>query len=264
MIIKISLRKIFKWILRIFIGILCIAALHFTILSYPQPLFGYSYNYGRYSVHSDRPINFTIMSSLDAVESNISRLEIFDPSFQPNIFICNNQRLYSFFTFLLCVGSQSSGVNVSLVDNTFINVTRIELMKTYHDKRITHSHLTGETAHIIAHEIVHDLTQETVGWNNYRKWPRWKSEGYAEYGAVNYNLRSEDNPKSLLDRAAIYFENNVFNAPQHSKFYYKSQLMVEYLLEIENYTFEMFRDEKLTEQIAFKKLSDWYFQKRLE
>ena len=255
---KLKLKIFIKWLLRFTILLLLIETVHFAILANPNILFEHQITYRRYTIYSDASITWEVLSAFDDVEERIKTTDVFDLSFKPKIYICHSKKLYSFFTFLLGMSSSSSGVNISLVDNTFINVTRIEFLKTSHDKRIKHSHIAGKTEQIIAHELIHNLSQKKIGWSAYQNLPRWKREGYAEYGSVISKIISDKNVESLFERSKIYFEEDLFNAPFHSKEYYKFQLIVEYLFEVEKNSFDEFIKNSNSEMSVFNDFQNWY------
>ena len=156
------------------------------------------------------------------------------------------------------MNSSSSGVNISIVDNTFINISRIEKLKADHNRRIVHSHLAGRTEQIIAHELIHNLSQKKIGWCAYRRLPKWKREGYAEFGSVISKIGSDKNFESLFERSKIYFEEDLFNVPFHSKEYYKFQLLVEYLFKVKKYSFDEFIKDTNSEKSVFNDFQNWY------
>jgi hypothetical protein len=255
------MKKIFligKWISRILFFAIIFEAIHFLIIANPSIFFSDQLIYKRYHVYSDESINHEVLLMLDDVEERIKELEVFEKSFSPKIFICHDQSLYSFFATLLGMSPNSSGINVSLVDNTFINISRLEQKKNYKNKLFEHSHIAGEESHNLAHELVHNLTANTLGWLKYRKLPRWKNEGYAEYGAAIKNIKTENDSSSLFKRAKIYFEEYSFRINEIQKLYLQSQLIAEYLFEIEAIGFEEFCDTGTTREIALLKFKEWY------
>ncbi|MBL1214619.1 MAG: hypothetical protein HND52_14785 [Ignavibacteriae bacterium] len=252
------LQNIGKWFLKILIIVIAVEAIHFLIIANPSIFFSDQLIYKRYHVYSDESINHEVLLMLDDVEERIKMVEVFDPSFSPKIFLCNDQGLYSFFATLLGMSPNSSGINVSLVSNTFINLTRLEEKQNYNNKLFEHSHIAGEESHNLAHELVHNLTANKLGWFEYRKLPKWKNEGYAEYGVAIKNIRLENDSNSLFNRAKIYFEEYSFKMNNIQKLYLESQLIVEYLFEIENIGFEKFSDATTLKETALLKFKNWY------
>ena len=71
-----------------------------------------------------------------------------------------------------------------------------------------------------------------------------------------------DSSDSLIKRAKLLFEENLLGAPEHSKFYYRSQLMIEYLREVKKYNFDKIFDKFLTEEEVFREFWQWYLLSR--
>ena len=255
-----SFKIFFKLVGIILITLIVGILIDVSILANPRNLFDYELQYGRYSIYSDKPIPADLLNVLDDVENRISILEIFQDDFAPNLFICNDEELYSIFTFLAGLNSDSQGMIISLFNNSFINKAKVDLLKYYNDSRIKHSHLTGDIAHTISHELVHNLIADHFGFWGNRKLARWKVEGYCEYGSTSQKIRSE-NLDDLKFRTKILFEDDLFGASEHSKFYYKSQLLVEYLMEFENFTVNKLFDKSYLYYEADKSFMSWYYQK---
>ena len=256
--LKLKIIIIINWLLRITILLILIEIVHFAILVNPEIFFEHNINYRRYTIFSDASITWEVLKTFDEVEERIIATEIFDSLFSPKIFICFSQKPYSFFTFLLGVNSNSSGVNVSLLENTFINMNKVGYLKMKYGRKIKHSHLVGELSQIIAHELIHNLSQKKIGWSAYRILPRWKREGYAEYGSVISQIGSDKNFEGLFERSKIYFEEDLFNEPMHSKEYYKFQLLVEYLFKVEKNSFDEFIKNTNSEKSVFNNFQNWY------
>jgi len=251
------MKRFVKWLLVIFAILLIVFVIYLLVPAYPQLLFPFKQSHKNITLYADEEIPYNFTEILEDVESRIRSLEIYDTTFYPNIFLCNKSSLYGFFASWVDVDKNSSGFNLSLLNNTFIHIPRINSMKQNHDRRLVYTHISGNIAQIIAHELVHNLDERYSGFSTYVKKPVWKKEGYCEYGSTISLIRS-DSSHNLYKRASYYFDQNLFGAPFHSKFYYKAQLMVEYLFEEKEYTFEMLNDNSLREENVFMDLKNWY------
>jgi hypothetical protein len=200
---------------------------------------------------------------MQAVEKGIKNLEVYDSTFTPDIFICNDRSLYAFFTFWVGLNSNSQAFNLCLLNNTFVNMTKVKYLNFYHDKRLHYTHINGDLSQIISHELVHNLDCRFSGFSRYIEKPEWKKEGYAEYGST-IALINADTKYSLFKRASFLFENNLFNTPQHSKRYYKYQLMVEYLFTEKGFGIELLNRKQLDEKSISEELELWYYTKKKE
>ena len=260
---KKTVRKLLKWILRIFLLFLIFVAFYILILAYPKPLFANKLTHNNYTVYSDEEIPTTFTEILKDVENRLKVLEIYDSTLTPNIFICNSKNLYGFFVTLVGLTKNSQGFNISLFGNAFIQIPRVEYINRYHDKRLKYTHLTGNIEHVISHELVHILDTKYYGFWNSKYRPVWKAEGYCEYGSTIALIR-KDSTNNLYKRASHYFEHDLYGASNHSKIYYRAQLMVEYLFEKKNYTIDMLADTNTKGDNVFKELKQWYFSNNHE
>ena len=70
----------------------------------------------------------------------------------------------------------------------------------------------------IAHELIHNLTQNRIGWSTYRRLPRWEREGYAEYGSVISNIGFDKNFENLVRRSEFFLKKSflIFHFIQRS------------------------------------------------
>jgi hypothetical protein len=83
--------------------------------------------------------------------------------------------------------------------------------------------------------------------------PHWKSEGFAEYHT--YRIKKEkDLSYNFRERVKLYLSYK----DQFPLFYYKSQLLYEYMTDYEHLSFHEIMDDNLTEENAYVKLMEWY------
>lgn len=250
------MRKLFKVSCKIFLIIVALGLLHLSILASPQKIFKHHMSFGKYEVYSDSTITTKLMSDVFDANERIRSSEFYDSNFRANIFFCADPDLYNSILFLIGMKGNSSGVNLSVFNNTFINLNRINRMKAFHDLRISYSHLTGTTSQIIAHELTHNLVGNYLGFFKAKELPRWKAEGYSEYISTISAIRNDESD-SYLDRCKLYYNYNLFNVNPHSKFYYKSQLITEFLFEYQDYSFDQFYNNELNNYDAEVMLKDW-------
>ena len=255
------LHKVFKITYRILILLVLLIAFYILIPAFPHPIFKHKLVYENFSVYSDKelPENFTDI--LKETKFRIENLEIYDPSFKPDIFICDSEDLYKFFAFWVRLNPNSQGFNLSFFDNTFLNLTRINSLKYYHDQRLKYTHLNGNVSQVLAHELIHNLDSRYSGIWEYIEKPVWKKEGYCEFGSTIAFIE-KDETYDLFKRSSFYFEDDLFNAPNHSKYYYKAQIMVEYLFTERDFTIKKLDDTSVTEKGVYDMLKKWYYQKK--
>ena len=88
-----------KWIFVIGSIIFLIITIYIIIPTYPQPFFDYKLEHKKFTIYSDEKIPDNFIIIIDDVIKRLKSIEINDSDFQPSIFICNNEKLYSFFAF---------------------------------------------------------------------------------------------------------------------------------------------------------------------
>ena len=256
-----TIRKISKIILRIIVLFLILIVIYILVPAYPHLIFKHKIEYGNFSVYSDTKLPDNFIDVLKETELRIRKVEVYDSTFRPDIFICDSEDLYKFFAFWIRMNPNSQGFNLSFFNNTFLNVSRINSLKYYHDQRLKYTHLNGNISQVLAHELIHNLDSRYSGFWNYIDKPVWKKEGYCEFGSTIAFIE-KDYKYDLFKRSSYYFEDDLFNAPNHSKNYYKSQLMVEYLFTEKDFNIDMLNDPTVNEGYVFEMLETWYHKEK--
>lgn len=252
-----TIRTIGKWGLRLFLVVCFIEVLHITTLAFPYPLFLHKLEIDTLTMYSDQQIDSSMTDVLRDVQLRIEEIQIREPGQQHRIFLCQNQKLYSFISFLARMHPAAQGVMLSLFDNLFISQPNIDRVRGRNIYNFKHSHMDGNMAQVISHEIVHGCIKNQIGWWAQHSAPRWKQEGYCEYASTIAHARND----SMYDfpwRVKKLLENRHPDIPAHSMFYYQSQMLIEYLSEIEGMRFTEIMDEGITEQETLDKLRRWY------
>jgi hypothetical protein len=252
-----TIRKIGRWGLRLFLAVCFIEALHISTLAFPYPLFRHKLQYDTLTMYSDRQLDSLMTAVLQDVSTRIAEIEIRGPEQRHRIFLCQSHKLYSFFAFLSRVSPASMGLNLTLFGNIFISRPRVDGMRERNIHDFTHSHLEGDLAQVIVHEIVHGCIKKQIGWWPQHSAPRWKQEGYCEYASTIAYARA-DSVFDFVWRVKKYMDGECASLPAHSRFYYRSHLLVEYLMETEGLTFAGLMDDRVTEQETLEKLRRWY------
>ncbi len=237
--------------------LISIELIHFSILATPQKMFSYSLDLGRLKIYSDIHISLDLIQKIIDADERVSQSELYDSSLYANIFICSDPSLYAIFPILTGMSTISSGLTITVVNNVFLNLTRINLLESGSHLRISYSHLNGDFSQILAHELTHQLITDKIGFWEARKFPRWKAEGYCEYNSTIAKIR-KDSSYNFAERCSDYFDYGLYGVNKHSKFYYKSQLMVEYLFEVEGISFTEFSSQKINSNNTYTSLKKWY------
>lgn len=202
------MKRIFK---KLSLVILAFLVLYGSLIKFPQILFPYSISYKNINIYSNTNISSSIYSLIDTVNSKLRQSEFFTKKITHNIFICNNQLLYS----ILSYPSKSTfaGNNI-LTGNILIAKADIDNNQSYRlmdDK-------SRELSNLMTHEITHSLLYNYLGFRNYFKLPKWKNEGYCDFIAKS----------STLDRKT---EIESICAGKNEKSYSYYRLAIEYIME---------------------------------
>ncbi len=250
-------RSVFKWPLRIFLVLIVIIFLWVMAMAYPMPFFEYKKQYENITVYSDKEIELDFDSVMADVHKRLSAVDINNEAVQQDVFYCHSEKLFAVFARLTLLRPQLQGFNLSIFNNSFISATRIEKLGEYTGGFPRYSIWEGSPAHIITHEIIHDLCVNQTGIIKAGKIPFWKSEGYIEYAANLYHIKKDSS--LLADRIAIL--TNEFRwgpSMKHVKEQYKWELMAEYLAEIEKYSFGDIMSEDVTFDNTYTMMMNWY------
>ena len=110
------LRKIVRTLFRIIILFLILLFIYAIVPAYPHLIFKHKMSYKNFSVYSDKKLPSDLMEKLDETIFRIEKLEIYDSTFNPDVFICNSKDLYKFFAFWIRINPNSQGFNLSFFD----------------------------------------------------------------------------------------------------------------------------------------------------
>jgi len=122
--------------------------------------------------------------------------------------------------------------------------------------------LEGNLAHIIAHEICHQLITEEIGYFRMRKTGNWKLEGFCEYTASK-RRKTENDTYQFREFAADYFNGQFDELPAGRKLYLKSLLLTEYYLSYLDRSFTELVHNKVSEYNLLDEIRDRYYRNNL-
>ncbi|HKP98231.1 MAG TPA: hypothetical protein VJ385_21045 [Fibrobacteria bacterium] len=201
--------------------VLTALSLYLALQVFPQPLFHYHETWSNIGLYSDRPIPSAARAYVDSARALLARSPWNDTILEHRIFICQSRWRFALLTGTAYkVGGQNS---VYLARNIFIRP-----VNWASGRLISHSgrEVPGDRTlpYYFAHEITHGLTMKHLGRLAYYRLPSWKREGYADYiGRPRFDF------PAMLDA----FRNGDPNMdPLASGFYWRYQLMTQYLLEV--------------------------------
>ena len=255
------MRKLFK-IISILLGVIALfISIPQLILAYPNFLFKEKCIYKNFVILSDKKIEQDLNKRLDAVSYTLAKTGFYERDKKIKIIFCYDNGLTSFFD-RISLAPSGAGFQ-HFTGNIYLFNARIERFrkenskaKGEHQKIIEYSYQEFELDHILTHEILHKLHSDTLGlWKFKRKMPppHWKAEGFAEY--YTYHLEKvKDKNYDFRKRVNLYLKYK----DEFPLFYYKSQLLYEYLSEYEQLSFSDIMQDDVTEEQTFNKLIQWY------
>jgi len=248
------MKKGLKVLRNIIVLFLIVESVHLLVLLFPQPFFRHGLSIRNVHFYSDKPLEERDLASFRTVFEQASLSPLFDSTQKHRIFICNSERTYSIYSRLAGRNSSSQGFNVEPTRNIFISRSFIETVRSQYGATFQYTLLEGSLNHIILHEMYHSLVTNQLGFLESRKLPSWKREGYAEYGA-SWAVKKSDLDFDLRRQIdLLYNQTEVSPIRLH---YLRSQLLIEYLIDVEGMTFRSIMDEEIDEGEALVRMIRW-------
>jgi hypothetical protein len=229
-------------------------------LGLSMPLFAHKNSYNEFTIYSRQPIPEEFAQIFANVRTRIDAMENAQPGKVCRVFLCGNERLYSFFTLLTPRSSDSMALGLSYLGNIYINETKVRRMAAQNYGGIRHSRFEGNYAEVIAHEIAHFNVMKALGFGRATSMPVWKSEGYAEYQANIASTRA-DSSYVFTDRTDLLL-NDAFWGYEHSpaRRLFAWHVLVEFLAEVKGLDLEDLIDDDVTEWSTRQELISWFEQ----
>lgn len=208
------------------------------------------------NIYSEEPVNKSIKDEIVNAIHRLTASPIHNPNKQQYIFFCSNNDTYAMFAEPLNASLNSQGLNILPLKYVFISLPNIKDKREWFGDAYKHTVVEGNVAHIIAHEITHGDIQDKVGFINVRSIPQWKNEGFAEYAATIYAIRN-DASAGLNKRIRRSYQPDFLQGYSTQGLYVHSQLLVEYLMEEEQLTFQELMKEEWTIKKAKSLTMQW-------
>ncbi|MDW3646844.1 MAG: hypothetical protein R8P61_07275 [Bacteroidia bacterium] len=244
------LKKILIWtaaILLLFLGVFVISLLS------PSLFYSHAQAYGQIRILHNQALEEgwenQIDTALQAIESSV----LYDPNFQIELCLQDGSS-YPQFVELVFGEAFAFGFASKAVLNMPVQPESGYIEKN--GKR-------RDLAELLAHEFIHNFQYQKYGFATLN-FPFWKLEGYAEYMmrmekddldlryAISHLLKYEE--KGSYNYDWVEWENEI-GTPH---IYLKSNIMVQYLMEIEGLTYdEIVKDQRSTEAV-FEEVLAWY------
>lgn len=229
-----------KWFALVLLTVLLVLAgfimFKNRMLLFPKKHFNYSRDYQNFNIYSEQPIPDDIDTLFDQVSYRLKNVLQYQ-AYTYDIFLCAQPKTYAMFAQEVGRPAKTQGFNLQPLNFIFINQTFINEMNKRNIFGYQYNILEGDIVHIIAHEIVHQLIAEKIGYFNMRQLEVWKLEGFCEYAASK--RKKESDPSYSFSELYWSYQKGMFDhVSAGRKEYIASMICVEYLLDYKAQDFE--------------------------
>jgi hypothetical protein len=256
---KSTIKKIFAGTL--LTGLVAVSGL-VTIIFFPEPLFANKLEHAQFKVYSNNSISEDIKIILDNSLALVKRSELYDPTYTYDIFLSYNSFYNKIDDKFLGSAQTARATDNNVIIKVDVDTKRNVAFPTFYQ------HCEADLTYLIAHEMIHCLQENKYGklkFNPFRHPEYWKLEGYPEYISRQARLSSKDydlikqidryiDLESKLTDIWIAVEEGGCKAP---KYYYKSRLMTEYLMDIKHFTYEKILTDTASEDMVYSEMVNW-------
>ena len=111
-------------------------------------------------------------------------------------------------------------------------------------------------------ELTHELTMAKLGFLKGGSLVEWKREGYAEYAASKLH-KNNDLDYSIGDRLGNFYSGKYDDLSKSRKYYIRSGLLVEYLINIKGFDFERVMGAEILEKDILSEIRTWHSQNHI-
>jgi len=232
-----------------------------TLILYPQPLFAGKLVHKNFRVYSNNALSTDIEIILDSANTIVSKSELYDSSYRYDIFFAYHSLYNTIDDKLLGRGPSAKSIDNNLVIKIDVDPKRNVAFTTFHDVCKT------DLTYLIAHEMVHCLQANKYGkikFNPFRHPEMWKLEGYPEYVSKQLNSYNDYDFINDIDRYIdmrskskdgwISIGNNKCSVPE---IYYKSGLMMKYLIDIKNFSYDKIFSDTVSGDKVYVEMIKW-------
>ncbi len=232
-----------------------------TIILYPQPLFANKVEYKQFKVYSNETISNKVNPILDSVLSLVKSSELYDSTYQVDIFLSYNNFFNKIDDKVFGYGPTARAIDNNLIFKVAVDINKNLVYSTFHKP------CEQRFAYLLAHEMVHCLQLHRYGmlkFNPFKHPPFWKLEGYPEYVARHKAANPTKNFRKDLERFVklkseqsdiwISVEEGGCEAPEY---YYKGRLMTEYLMNVRRWTYDRILKDTTLEEVIYAEMIEW-------
>ncbi|HEY3404116.1 MAG TPA: hypothetical protein VGK59_12055 [Ohtaekwangia sp.] len=233
-----------------------------TIILFPEPLFANKLEHGQFNVYSNDKIDHDIKQVLDKAVSLVKDSELYDKTYNFDIFLSYNSSFNKLDDRILGFGPSARATDNNITIKVAVDLKTNLFFPTFYQK------CEGNLSYLLAHEMIHCLQDNKYGklkFNPFRHPELWKLEGYPEYVSRRAKLLSSDYSlvneieryielESKLTDIWITIEEGGCKAP---KYYYKSRLMTEYLMDIKHFSYDSILADTISEDRIYAEMIRW-------
>lgn len=238
--------------------ILSISGLILLIL-YPQLTFAHQREYRSFHIYANEDIASEIELAIDSAMNLVEQSELYDSAYQADLFFAHNSTFNQLDNLLL-----GSWAAARATHNNIIVKVPVDIPAQTGRMEDNQFHLS----YMIAHELMHCLQAHRYGiwtFNPFAPPPIWILEGYPEY--ISRARFKTKNPSDLKEEIYFYLQHRPEDPlalirldEKHltPNTYFKSKLMVEYLIEIKGQSYSDILRSNQTEEVVWQDLLAWY------
>lgn len=208
---------------------------YLLLVAFPGVLFAHRMDQGAFRVFSDRPIEPEMRGILEDAAGRLARSPLDDGSVDHRLYIANDGWRR---TLLSPRSAGAFGSTYAFRWNSILNRVDIAAGVVQNDQP---RYNRRSLAAVIAHERVHALLHNHFGHIATGLAPTWKVEGYCEYVAGEPSVDLEEGFRRVADGSI-----DVPGGPR----YFRDQLMVRYLLDVEGMTVDELFDKSFGEEVV--------------
>ncbi len=234
-----------------------------TLILYPQVLFAKRTDYKNLRIYGNQELNDNYSVIFDNALKLINDAELFDDKLTFDIFLSNNS-LYNIIDTKVFGLAMARSIDNNVILKVNVDFENNLLIGPKNKRNLTRT---------VAHELVHCLQINKYGilkFNPLFPPELWKLEGYPEYIANKEEINSADYRLTNSIKKLKEFEEkgNEWIEIESGQFdplvYYKGRVMIEYLIDIRNMTYDQILNDRLTGKSVDDEMEKWFSEQRVE
>jgi len=244
------LKKLLLWtlgILLLLVGIFVISLLN------PRLFYSHAHAHGQIHILHNLELDEAWEGQIDTAIQAIESSALYDPNFQIELCLQDGS-IYPQFAELIFGDAFAFGYANKAVLNMPVQPVSGYAIKNGKKR---------DLAELLAHEFIHNFQYQKYGFATLN-FPFWKLEGYAEY-----MMRQEEDEWDLrygISHLLKYDEQGSYNYDWVEweneigtpYIYLKSNVMVQYLMEIEGLTYDEIVKDLRSMEVVFEEVLSWY------